>query len=312
LNKYLKQYKISNIQAMRRNDRKDSKECTEDFHGRLVILSSATSGIGYETARLYASHGAHLIFIARNEEKSINLREEIRNNFDVECEYMIADYSRISDVKHVAYEILKLHKDIDVFIHSAGVFSTGRIITEDKNELVFQVNYLASFILNYMLKDKLKAQDNARVILVNSEGHRFAIGGIRLDDLDWNKRRYIGLRSYGSAETAELLSMIKFDEYFQDSGVTINAMHPGHVKTNMGENNGRLYRFFKHTFINPTSKSPKISATALYYLGVSSEIEGVSGKFFNLTMEEEPAPPALDKEVAEELWDLTIKMVGLE
>lgn len=312
LNKYLKQYKVSNIQAMRRNDKKNPKECTEDFHGRLVILSGATSGIGYETARLYASHGAHLIFIARNEEKSINLREEIIRDFDVECEYMIGDYSRISDVKHVAHEIKKLKKDIDVFIHNAGVFSTGRIITEDDNELVFQVNYLAPFTLNYMLKDKLKIQDKARVILVNSEGHRFAIGGIRLDDLDWSKRWYIGLRSYGSAETAELLSMIKFDEYFRNSGVTINAMHPGNVKTNMGENNGRLYRFYKHMFINPTSKTPEKSAIALYYLGVSSEIEGVSGKFFNLTTEEEPAPPALDKEVAEKLWNLTIKMAELE
>jgi hypothetical protein len=110
---------------------------------------------------------------------------------------------------------------------------------------------------------------------------------------------------------AQLLAMLKFYEVFEGSGVTINAMHPGNVKTNMGENNGRSYRFFKHLFTNPTLKSPEISAKALYYLGVSKEVEGISGKFFNLTTEEEPAPPALDREVAEDLWNITLELGGL-
>ena len=66
--------------------------------------------------------------------------------------------------------------------------------------------------------------------MVNSEGHRFAAWGMRFDDLDWSKRRYSGLKSYGTAKLAELLAMLKFDEYFRGSGVTINAMHPGAVK----------------------------------------------------------------------------------
>jgi len=106
--------------------------------------------------------------------------------------------------------------------------------------------------------------------------------------------------------------MISFDDYFKNSGVSINAMHPGSVKTNMGENNGPTYRYLKHLFIDRAAKSPEISAKALYYLGVSKEINGVSGKFFRLTSEEEPAPPALDREVAKELWNLSIKLGGLE
>jgi hypothetical protein len=106
--------------------------------------------------------------------------------------------------------------------------------------------------------------------------------------------------------------MIKFKEYFQDSGVTINACHPGQVKTNIGENNGRVYRFYKHHLVNRFSKSPQISADALYYLGASKNIEGVSGKFFNLTSKEELAPHALDKQIAEELWKESLRMVGLD
>jgi NAD(P)-dependent dehydrogenase (short-subunit alcohol dehydrogenase family) len=156
--------------------------------------------------------------------------------------------------------------------------------------------------------DKLISQGNARIIMVNSEGHRFAAWGLRLDDLNWERRRYSGLKSYGSAKIAQLLSMIVFDEHFQKTGVSINAMHPGAVKTDTGRENGPVYRWFKRNFIDKSLRSPQISAEALYYLGVSKEIEADSGKFFNLTTEEEPAPPALDKEVAYELWEKSLEL----
>ena len=310
--KYARQYKWSNIMAMMRGGSKDLRECTDDFEGRLVVITGATSGIGYSTAKEYASHGANLLLINRNEEKSISLCDEIRQEFQVECDYKIADFSRLSEVRKVGYDLLESDLDIDVLIHNAGIYSTAKIITEDGNELVFQVDYLASFTLNYILKDKLKSQSRARIIFVNSEGHRFAVWGIGLHDPTYEKRRHSGLGSYGVAKTAQLLSMIKFAEYFEGSGVTIIAMHPGNVKTNSGSQNGRIYRWYKRNLVDRSAKDPQMSATALYYLGVSKEMEGVSGKFFNLTTEEEPAPPAVDREVAEELWPKSIEMAGLE
>lgn len=287
------------------------KACEDDFEGRWVLITGATSGIGYATAREYASHGANLLVVNRNEEKSISICEEIQQEFQVECDYKIADFSRLAEVRQVGRELLESDLEFDVIIHNAGIYSTKRIISEDGNELVFQVDYLGSFVLNYILKDKLKAQGKARIIFVNSEGHRFAIWGIGLHDPTYEKRRHSGLGSYGVAKTAQLLSMIKFDEYFQGSGVTINAMHPGNVKTSSGSQNGRIYRWYKRNLIDRSAKDPQMSATALYYLGVSKEIEGVSGKFFNIITEEEPAPPALDREIAEELWDKSIEMAGL-
>jgi len=294
--------------AMLRNSKVEPLECQEDFNGRLVAITGATSGIGYMTAREYASHGANLLTINRNEKKTLDLREEINRDFDVEFDYILADFAHISEVKKVGKELANSDLNIDVFIHNAGVYLPERTISDDGFEMVFQVDHLGSFILNYILKDKFKAQQKCRIVLVNSEGHRFAILGLKLDDLNWEKHRYSGLKSYGSAKTAQLLTMIKFNEYFQKSGVTINAMHPGNVKTNMGEESGGL---FQRVFIEPSYRSPRISAKALYYLGVSKDMEGVSGKFFNLTYEEEPAPPALDREVAEDIWDLSIKLGGL-
>ncbi len=309
--KYFKEYKWSNVGAMIKNNRSDPEICTDDFKKKLVVLTGATSGIGYLTARKYAAHGANLLCINRNQEKSEALCAEIEGNYGVTCNYIIADLSYLRDIHRSAEELLQLAIPIDVLLHNAGTYLTKRELTADGFEKVFMVQYLASFIINYILMDKLKSQKKARILLVNSEGHRFAAWGLRLDDLNWEKRRYSGLKSYGSAKLAQLLSMMVFNELFQNTGVTINAIHPGAVKTETGQDNGPVYRWFKRNFIDKTLKSPEISAEALYYLGVSKEVEAVSGKFFNLTTEEDPTPPALDKEAAYLLWEKSLELSGL-
>ena len=87
-------------------------------------------------------------------------------------------------------------------------------------------------------------------------------------------------------------------------------MHPADVKTSMGENNGPIYRFFKHNFVNRSARDPLLSAKALYYLGIAEELSGVTGRFFNLTTEEIPAPHALDKEMAGKLWEVSTTLGG--
>jgi retinol dehydrogenase 13 len=309
--KYFREYQWSNIFAMIRNNRSYPKICSDDFINKLVVITGATSGIGYFTARKYASHGTNLLCINRNKEKSEALCKEIESEFGVKCDYKIADLSNLRDIFRVADELLQLNTPIDVLIHNAGVYLTRKELTPDGLEKVFVVQYLSSFILNYILMDKFKSHAKARIIMVNSEGHRFAAWGLRLDDLNFEKRRYTGLKSYGSAKLAQLLSILVFNEEFKNTLVSINAMHPGAVKTDTGQENGPIYRWFKRNFIDKTLKSPEISTEALYYLGVSKEMEGVSGKFFNLTTEEEPSPPALDKEAAYELWKRSLEIGGL-
>jgi retinol dehydrogenase 13 len=310
--KYFKEYEWSNIIAMIRNNRADPKICEDPFHGKLAVITGATSGIGYLTARKYASMGADLLCINRNPEKSEKLRKIIESEFGVRCDYKIADLSNLHDVHKIAGELSKLERSIDVLIHNAGVYLTKRELTSDGLEKVFVIQYLSSFIINYILTDKLKSQAKARIIMVNSEGHRFASWGLKLDDLNWERHRYSGLKSYGSAKLAQLLSMIVFEERFRNTGVSINAMHPGAVKTDTGQENGPAYLWFKRNFIDRSLRSPEISAEALYYLGVSKETEGISGKFFNLTTVEIPAPPALDKKVAYELWEKSLELGRLK
>jgi len=306
--RYFGEYKVSNIAAMIKNNRRNPELCTDDFHGRLVVISGATSGIGYATAREYAAHGARLLCINRNEAKSEALKKELEDKYGTECNYILADLSSIQDIHRAADELRKTEAPIDVLIHNAGVFLKKRTLTQEGMDTVYVVQYLASFIINILLMDKLISQESARIILVNSEGHRFAAWGLDLDDLNWEKRHYTGLKSYGSAKLSQLLTMLVFNEYFKDSGVTINAMHPGAVKTETGQENGPFYRWYKKNILDKTLRPVSISSNALYYLGVSSKLEGVSGKFFNLTTEEEPAPPALDFEAANELWVKSLEM----
>ncbi len=311
MNQYLDDYKWSNIFAMIRNLSAKPLRCADDFRHRLVVITGSTSGIGYAAARKFAAHGADLFFINRNEQKTTDLCDALKQEFNTDCAYFIADFYRLSDVQQAARELSFLDRDIDVLIHNAGIYNTTRTLTEDGMESVFQTNYLSTFILNYNLRQKLKKQKKGRIIYVNSEAYRFMVSGLHFDDLFWEKHRYSGLLSYGSAKLAQLLSMIKFDEFFRGSGITINAMHPGNVRTNSGQNNGRLYKFLKKIFVDRSAQPVDDSAEALYTLGVSPHLDGVSGRFFNLTTEEEPAPPALDKQAADHLWEISIKLGGL-
>jgi len=312
VSKYFKKYHWSNIAAMIKNNRRDPRICKDDFKDRLVVISGATSGIGYFTARKFASHGARLLCINRNEKKSAVLKAEIEKEFGVSCEFIIADLSNLKDVARAAEELRNTDTPIDVLIHNAGVYLSKRELTAEGFDKVFVVHHLSSFMINVLLSEKLKSQGGARIILVSSEGHRFAAWGLRLDDLNWEKRRYSGLKSYGSAKLAQLQSMLLFDEYFRPGGVTINAMHPGAVRSETGQENGALYRWVKRHLYDKILRPTEISSESIYYLGVSKEMEGVSGKFFNLTTEEEPAPPALDKEAAYELWAKSVEMTKVQ
>jgi NAD(P)-dependent dehydrogenase (short-subunit alcohol dehydrogenase family) len=312
MNKYFKQYKWSNIFAMLRNQKLDPEICTADFEKRLVVITGATSGIGRATAEKYASHGADLLTVNRNEEKSKELCQTLNRQYGIDCSYMIADFSKLDDVHKVAKALTVLDRTIDVLIHNAGLFVTKKTFTADHLEKVFQTNYLSTFILNYYTKEKFIRQGCGRIIFVNSEAHRFAVWGLHLDDLSWNRHSYSGLKSYGSAKTAQLLSMLKFADCFSGTGVTINAMHPGNVKTNSGNNNGKFYKLHKKLLVDRTARPIDIASESLYYLGVSERVKTISGKFFNLTTEEEPAPPALDREEAEKLWELSLELGGLK
>ena len=310
--KYFKQYEVSQIIAMIKNSKKDPLICDDHFDKKLVVITGATSGIGKSAAMKYASMGADLLCINRSEEKSIILKTEIESKYSIKCDYLIADLSKLKEIHETANKLLVLERPIDVIIHNAGLMLSKQQLTEEGIDLVFVVNYLSSFIINYKLMGKLKNQASARIILNNSEGHRFVPWGLRLDDFNWKQRRYTGLKAYGSAKLAQLLTMHIFNEKLESSNVTINAMHPGAVQSDSGKDNGAFYKWYKRNVIDKMLRPTDIASDSLYYLGVSKDIEGISDKFFSLTTEEIPSPPAWDIDEARKLWDISLNISNLK
>jgi retinol dehydrogenase 13 len=291
------------------NARMVQKTTDARMDGRLCIITGATSGVGYHAARRLAQGGANLVLVCRNREKAEFVRDELAHQYGVDIDIVQADFSRLEDVREAAEAILKDHPRIDVLINNAGVHTTRRTVTENGIETVFCVNHLASFLFTRLLLDRLIESAPARILQINSQGHRF--GGLDLDDLNWEKRRYRGLQGYGASKTAQLLTVWELADRLQGSGVTINAMHPGEVRSNIGMNNGWLYRSYQRHLLWRFLKDPEISGNAIYYLAAAPEMAAVSGKFFNQTIEEKPAAHALDRSVGRRVWSMSEALTGL-
>jgi len=291
------------------NARMKQKTTNSQLDGKTCIITGATSGVGYAAARRFAQGGADLVLVCRNMEKAQSIQAQLHQEFDVQVDLFQADFSDLLQVRDVAAEILAKTPKIDVLINNVGVHNTRRRLTPDGFEIVFCVNHLASFLLTSLMLPRLIESAPAKIIQVNSEGHRF--GGLDLKDLNWEKRRYKGLQGYGAAKTAQLLTVWEFADQLQGKGVTINAMHPGAVATNIGMNNGFLYRSYQKYILFPFLKDPEISGEALYYLAASPEMAAVSGKFYNLTIEEKPAAHAMDRELGKQVWQISQELTRL-
>ena len=305
INKYWPQYKWSNVFAMMKNMKRHAGKSSEPFRDKMVVITGATTGVGYYTARKFASMGAHIIMVNRNPEKSERIRSEIAEEFGTPTEHIIADLALLADIQRVGQYLLSLEKPIDVLIHNAGVHLESRKETPEGLEVNFVVHYLCPLIITMMLMPKYQRDGTGRIILVSSEAYRFAVWGLDLEDLQWRRRRYAGVKVYGAGKLAQILSMHILARELAPYNVTINAMHPGMVRTETGKDNGRLYQWYKKNIIDKFSASPEVSAEALYYLGASPEVTNTSDVFFHLTTEEELSPPARDLEAAEALWNRT-------
>lgn len=291
---------------------RNAKQKSSNFTmtGKVCVITGATSGVGLEALKQLAIGGARIVMVCRNSDKAESIRKEITKSADSQIDIVVADFSRLDDVRKAASIILERYPKIDVLINCAGLHSTKRIHTPEGFELTFCVNHLASFLFTRLLLDRMKASAPSRIIQVNSEGHRF--NGLDPDDLNWEKRHYTGLKAYGASKTAQLMTVWEFADMLENTGVTINAMHPGDVKTNIGQNNGWLYRLFSHYVIGRFLKNPAIAGNAIYYLSADSAVSHSSGRFYHLTIEERPAKHALDRETGKKIWDLSVLMTSVD
>ncbi len=282
------------------NARAKQKVSEASLQDKVCVITGTTSGVGYVTSQRLASYGAHVVMVVRNREKGEKVREEIENTYHTKCDLLIADFSAFEDVHRVAKQLINRYPKIDVLILNAGTFLQRKTFTDVGIETTFHVNHLSPFLLISLLKEKLISSSPSRILTINSEGHRFST--VHIDDLNYKRHLYTGLIGYGASKTAQLLTMQKFAKELEGTGVTINSMHPGEVKSNIGSENSLLYRLYSKYFLSLFLKDPERSASAIHYLVADDEMSGVSGKFFNLTIEEKPAKHARDPILMEKVW----------
>ncbi|MFN2303560.1 MAG: SDR family NAD(P)-dependent oxidoreductase [Anaerolineales bacterium] len=277
------------------------KTTTARMDGKLCVITGATSGIGYETVKRFSKGGAQLVMVCRNEEKASKVAHELSVDYGAQVDFVIADFQKLSEVQRAGLEIKEKYPNIHVLINNAGVFNRRRRLTPDGNEMTFGVIHLAAFLLTQLLIENLKNGAPSRIIDVSSEAHRF--GGLSLKDLTWEKRPYIGLLAYGAAKIAQIQTGIALAQKLQGSGITVNIMHPGAVRTNIGMNNGFFYRLYSRYILRWFLKNPTQSAESIYYLAADPAMENVTGKFFNQTIEEKPAWYSVRPEKRQAVWE---------
>ena len=264
-----------------------------------ALVTGSTDGIGFATAEKLAAKGYFVLLHGRKEKRCDEAAEKIKSkNPGAILDFIAADLSELKKVEAASEIILKKHPDLNILINNAGVFFSDREITEDGFESTFQINYLSHVLLTLNLTNALIKQGRGRIINVSSMAHAWA----KLDFENLNgEKHYSGEEAYAVSKLCNIMFTYKLSRVIAESGVTVNALHPGVINT-------KLLRKGWGIGGAPVSAGSETSV----YLAASEEVENITGKYF---VDKKPAASSkisYDKELQEELWNLTLKMLNVK
>ncbi len=274
--------------------------------GKICIVTGANSGIGKETAKQLAELDAHVVMVVRNEEKGqkalIETKEETKKD---SLDLMICDFASQKSIRNFVSEFMKKYKRLDVLVNNHGVMLPKKQLTENGLESTFAINYLGYFLLTNLLLEIIKSSSPSRIVNVSS-GSFAAVRKIHLDDYNFDKRRYSLFKAYSESKLYINMFTYTLAERLKKANVTVTSFSPGYTRTNLGSTSLMMKITAKlSSFIADSSEK---AAKHAIYLATSPEIDGVTGKYFYRYKIKEPTRIASNKQLQEELWELSEKL----
>jgi NAD(P)-dependent dehydrogenase (short-subunit alcohol dehydrogenase family) len=269
-----------------------------DGKERTALVTGATDGVGRVVARELAKQGWRVLVHGRDRPRGEALVQEIERAVGG-ATFLAADLASLAEVRRLAGEVRKATDRLELLINNAGIGTAGagRQTSADGHELRFAVNYLAGFLLTYLLLPLLKAATPARIVNVASAGQQ----AIDFSDVMLTKH-YSGVAAYCQSKLAQIMFTVDLADELKGSGIIANALHPStYMNTTMVRRAG----------VSPMSKVED-GAEAILQLAVSPELEGRSGLYFNVLNEARANAQAYDAEARRRLRALSLELTGLK
>lgn len=219
--------------------------------GKIIIITGANSGLGFEASRVLSAKGAHIVMAVRNLQKGKEAVEKIKKeNASAKLELMQLDLADFNSIRKFSEEFYAKHTQLHVLINNAGVMEPiKRELTKQNFEVQFGANHLGHFLLTGLLFDILKKTPNSRIATQSSGVHKIESykADIHFDDLNWEKG-YFKNQAYSQSKLANLLFTYELDRKLKAHNISMiaTAAHPGYTKTNLQKNLG----FFVSVIMN--------------------------------------------------------------
>lgn len=278
--------------------------------GKICMVTGATSGIGKATAQALAEMGATVLITGRDERKTkIVVDEIIANSGNKSVDCMLADFSSQEQVRNLAEMFEKHYDRLNVLVNNAGAIFYTRDETIDGIERTFATNHLAPFLLTLKLLNIIKQSAPARIVNVSSVGHRNA--SLDFTDLQ-NKRKFNGLDVYRQSKLANVLFTYELARRLKGTGVTVNAVDPGMVKTNIGVSNKELIAIFQRIIHRSLAVPVEKGAQTSIFAASSQDIAGVTGAYFADCKAVHSSDKSYDEETAKRLWRISEELTEFE
>lgn len=275
------------------------------MQGKVCIVTGSNTGIGKETARGLAQRGATVVMACRDVAKAGAARDDIAattGRTDVEVEAL--DLGSTASIRAFAERFKAKHARLDVLVNNAGVWLTSRATTAEGFESTFGVNHLGTFLLTQELLPLLKASAPSRVVVLSSALHYN--GKMVWDDLQYERRKFSGPGAYNQSKLANVLFTIALAKRLEGTGVTVNAVHPGVVATELSRSYPKLLVKLFNLFL----LTPEKGAACSLHVATAPELSKVTGEYFEKSRIKLAAKDARDEAAQERLWKLSETLLG--